>query len=168
MVQIPVKPEFLRTFDDGTTDIDWRTLAPERGYVLDDGLQPIKEIVSPVAGMQFDRYGPPTGVYVSPVPETGPLDYPSRSLPYIEDPAQYHRYEIVRDFSEIEDAISELHDPVRVEALHETLELYNPSMLTRQGEIAPAFDQSGGGVQMELPLIIDDLLDLGMIREVTP
>ncbi|MEZ3162030.1 glycohydrolase toxin TNT-related protein [Microbacterium sp. BWT-B31] len=39
-------------------------------------------------------------------------------------------------------------------------------MLTRQGPIAEAFEHPGGGIQMELPLTVEDLLDLGLIREV--
>ncbi|MET0735631.1 MAG: TNT domain-containing protein [Microbacterium sp.] len=165
-VQIPEHASSLKTYPDGTIAVDWQTHAPERGYVLDENGVAIKEIVSPTAGAQFDRYGPPSGLYVSPVIDGVPFAYDARSLPYVEDAAQYHRYEIVRDFSELDRAISELNDPARVAELRDTIELYNPSLLTKQGEVAAAFQHQGGGIQMELPLTVNDLLDLGMIREV--
>ncbi len=165
-VQIPEHVSSLTTHADGTVAIDFRGHAPERGYVLDADGAPINQIVSPSVGLQFDRYGPPSGIYVSPVPEGGPFTYDARSLPYVEDAGQYHRYEVVRDFSDLEAAIAELDDPARIADLRDTIELYNPSLLTKQGIAAPAFEHRGGGIQMELPLTVNDLIELGMIREV--
>lgn len=70
---------------------------------------------------------------------TSPLgtSYSQRSLPYIENPNAYHKYKVIKD---IEGA--------------------------SMGEIAPAFDQIGGGTQYKLPNRIIDLINNGYLEEI--
>lgn len=81
-----------------------------RGYVLDAGGNPIKEVYVPVKGEIIDRYGKSDGRYTSPVVDGKSYDYSERSLPFVEDSSQYHRYEILGDFNEIEKYIENCSD----------------------------------------------------------
>ena len=55
--------------------------------------------------------------------------YEQRALPYLENPNAYHKYKVIRPIENV--TIS---------------------------EIAPAFEQIGGGIQYELPFPVKDLL----------
>ena len=63
--------------------------------------------------------------------------YEQRSLPYIENPNAYHRYEVIKPIENV-----------------------------TMSEIAPAFEQAGGGIQYELPYNIKKLRELGYIKEI--
>lgn len=65
------------------------------------------------------------------------MPYENRSLPYIENPYAYHKYQVLKKI-----------DNVTV------------------SEIAPAFGQVGGGIQYELPYNIKNLKNLGYIKEI--
>jgi len=54
----------------------------------------------------------------------------------IEDPRSYHQYEVLKPFT------------------------------VDQGVIAPAFGDSGGGIQNSLTTSVQDLINKGMIREI--
>lgn len=65
------------------------------------------------------------------------VPYEQRALPYIENTNAYHQYEIIKPIDNV--TIS---------------------------EIAPAFEQPGGGIQYELPNNIKQLLKDGYIKEI--
>ena len=65
------------------------------------------------------------------------VPYEQRALPYIENPNAYHKYEVLKPIDNV--TIS---------------------------EIAPAFEQVGGGIQYELPYNIKKLKKLGYIKEI--
>ena len=62
------------------------------------------------------------------------VPYEQRALPYIENPNAYHKYEVLKPIDNV--TIS---------------------------EIAPAFEQVGGGIQYELPNNIKKLKELGIL-----
>ena len=65
------------------------------------------------------------------------VPYEQRALPYIENPNAYHKYEVLKPIDNV--TIS---------------------------EIAPAFEQVGGGIQYELPNNIKKLKELDYIKEI--
>ena len=65
------------------------------------------------------------------------VPYEQRALPYIENLNAYHKYEVLKPINNV--TIS---------------------------EIAPAFEQVGGGIQFELPYNIKKLKELGYIKEI--
>lgn len=161
-VQIPKGPEVLQP--DGS--IDWSQV-PRGGYVLDENGNPIRHPHTPSPGDVLDRYGPPDGRYTSPVPESGPYTYDQRSLPYVENPAHYHRYEVVGDMSDLRGAYDRAPQHVRDELLDSG---FRPEYLSSQGyrgDIADGFGASGRGVQVQLPLTVEQLITLGLLKEIT-
>ncbi len=110
-------------------DVDWETWAPNGGRVPGT----IKKGQILKIGTIIDRYGNQFGNYTS--PEGVP--YEQRSLPYIENPKAYHKYEVLKPIDNV--TIS---------------------------EIAPAFEQEGGGIQYELPSSIMDLIEKGYLKEI--
>lgn len=160
-VQIPKGPEALQP--DGS--IDWSQV-PGGGYVLDASGDPIRHPHTPQPGDVLDRYGPPDGRYTSPVPDSGPYTYDQRSLPYVENPAHYHRYEVVGDLSDLRGAYDRAPQSVRDELLAGG---FKPEYLASQGyrgDIAPGFGSTGGGVQVQLPLTAEQLIALGVLKEI--
>lgn len=160
-VQIPKGPDVLQP--DGS--IDWSQV-PGDGYVLDASGEPIRQPHTPQVGDVLDRYGPPEGRYTSPVPENGPYTYDQRSLPYVENPAHYHRYEVVGDMSDLRSVYDRAPQHVKDELLAGGLK---PEYLGSQGyrgDIAPGFGSTGGGVQVQLPLTAAQLITLGVLKEI--
>lgn len=161
-VQIPKGPEVLQP--DGS--IDWSQV-PGGGYRLDPNGDPIRTPHTPQVGDVLDRYGPPEGRYTSPVPEGAPYTYDQRSLPYVENPAHYHQYEVVGDLSDVQGAFDRAPQHVQDELLAGGL---RPEYLGSQGyrgDIAPGFGSTGGGVQVQLPLTAQQLIALGLLKEIT-
>lgn len=161
-VQIPKGPEVLQP--DGS--IDWSQV-PGGGYVLDANGDPIRTPHTPQVGDTLDRYGPADGRYTSPVPEEGPFTYDQRSLPYAENPAHYHRYEVVGDLSDLRGAYDAVPQQVRDDLLSSG---FKPEFLDSpgyRGDIAPGFGSTGGGVQVQLPLSVQHLIMLGLLKETT-
>jgi len=150
--------------------IDW-SQAPEGGYTLDADGNAIKYDHVPQAGDRFDRYGDPNGRYVSPLPEDGPFSYDSRSLPYVENPNAYHAYEWVHSPADVRSVYDQLSPDVR-NAVDDTLAKYDLDLSdlasVSRGEAAPipAWGTSGGATQDLLPVSIDLLDKMGMIKEV--
>jgi hypothetical protein len=163
-VQIPKDASVLKA--DGT--INWDEV-PQGGYTLDDAGQPIKEPLVPQVGDVFDRYGPSDGRYTSPVPETGPYTYDQRSLPYLEDPAQYHQYRVVGDFSDIQRYYDAAPQSVQAD-VDRIMRRFNSSFedlgRASQGDIAAGFGAHGGGRQVEMPMTVELLKRLGLIEEI--
>lgn len=160
-VQIPKDPSVLTP--DG--DIDWSQV-PGGGYVLDSAGNPLKHEYSPSPGEVLDRYGPADGRYTSPVPEGGPYTYDQRSLPYVENPHHYHQYEVTGDLNDLRGAYDRAPQAVK-DAL--AADGFNPAYLNStgaRGDIAAGFGSSGGGVQVQLPLSVSVLEQLGLVKEV--
>lgn len=121
--------EFLQAFWIGPKDTGKWNYPPENGYVLDDAGKPIKSEKTMVPGDRMDRYGGEGGTFMA--PEGTP--YPQRSLSpgnlvnsAAPSTCNYHDYIVIRPFK-----------------------VYT-------GDIAPGFDQPGGGKQYE---IVDALLE---------
>ncbi len=161
-VQIPKGPEVLQP--DG--NIDWDQV-PRGGYVLDTNGDPIRTPHTPQPGDVLDRYGPPDGRYTSPIPEAGPYTYDQRSLPYVENPAHYHRYEVVGDMSDLRGAYDSAPQHVKDELLAGGLKPEYLGSQGYQGDIARGFGSTGGGVQVQLPLTAAQLIALGLLKEIT-
>lgn len=160
------RPETLN--DQGR--IDW-SQAPNDGFTLDADGNAIRFDHVPQVGDRFDRYGPPDGRFVSPIPEDGPFSYDSRSLPYTENPAAYHEYVWTRSPADVHGAYADL-DAERRAIVDEALDTYGLTLddLTSvaRGEAAPipAWGTSGGATQDMLPTSVDVFGTLGMIEEV--
>lgn len=151
-------------------NIDWSP-APHNGFTLDADGNPIRYDHVPAAGDRFDRYGPPDGRFVSPIPEDGPFSYESRSLPYYENQAAYHQYEWTRSPADVQAAYDDL-SPARREIVDEALSTYGMTLddlkKVARGEAAaiPEWNTPGGATQDLLPTSVDVFGTLGMIREV--
>lgn len=163
-VQVPRGPEVLKP----NGRIDWDQ-APNDGFATSNGV-PIRDPFAPVKGQVIDRYGSSGGLYVSPVPQSGAYSYGQRSLPYVEDPGMYHRYEVIGDMSDMSSVIRNHPDAELRSKILRKLEYYEvdiDSMHGERGPVAPAFGQPGGGEQYRLPMSVADLEDLGLIREIS-
>jgi hypothetical protein len=163
-VQIPKDASVLGA--DGR--VDFEHLAPEGGYTLDAAGQAIKHPYVPQIGDHIDRYGPPDGRYTSPIPDGGPYQYDERSLPYIEDPGQYHQYEITGDVRDVRASYDRAPLEVRedVDSYMSDKGLSWNDLVTQEGDVAPAFSGSGGGSQIEFPLPVEYLEALHILKEI--
>ncbi|MGX9134453.1 glycohydrolase toxin TNT-related protein [Rummeliibacillus sp. JY-2-4R] len=147
--------------------IDW-SVVPQDGFTLDKNGNVIKEPYIPYIGEIIDRYGPTDGRFTSPV-NGKPYPYDQRSLPYIEDPAKYHQYEIIGDFGNIKhyyDNCLDMEIKNDIDDYMNYWDLSFESLTIQKGEIAPAikFNSNGGGIQYQLPLPIKMLQSLGLIK----
>ena len=160
------RPECLNA--DG--QVDW-SQAPHGGFRLDEDGKPMMQDHVPAAGDVFDRYGGPDGRYVSPVPESGSFSFESRSLPYVENPNAYHRYEWAHSPADVESVYSSLDDATRadVDAVLNQYDLDVSDLAhVARGDAAPipAWGTPGGATQDLLPVSVELLDIMGMIREV--
>ena len=114
-------------------------------------------------GTVIDRFGPPDGRYTSPVIDGHQFAYDQRSLPYVEDPGQYHQYEVVKDYSDIPDAVEKLPDGERKSEIEAYVATYG--LHGYKGKIAPGFGNIGGGTQVQLPIPAEYLEELGILIE---
>jgi len=163
-VQIPKSSDVLTA--DGA--IDW-SQAPKWGYVLDQSGAPKRTAFTPQPGEIIDRYGPPDGRFVCPVIDGKPFSYAQRSLPYLEDPAQYHQYEVIGDFSKLEEYVQNCTDKKLVQQINAYVRKNwkgNYAKITSYyGNIASVNGWgTGGGIQYQLPFSIDWLVSLGLVR----
>ena len=162
-VQIPKNPDVLKA--DGT--INWDEV-PNGGYVLDGKGDAIKEQYVPGIGETIDRHGPNNGRFTSPVRNNKPYSYAQRSLPYMENPSQYHRYKVTGDLSNIEQYFIKSTDAnlkQMISAYMKKFRLSFSDLETYRGEIASGFGEIGGGEQYELPLPVNMLEGLGLLKE---
>lgn len=104
-IQIPKNASVLNK--DGS--INW-TKAAAGGYKLDKDGNPIKEKFIPKIGEVIDRYGPANGRYTSPIIDGKSFEYTERSLPYVENLSNYHKYKVIGDFSKIEEYVKNCPD----------------------------------------------------------
>ncbi len=166
-VQIPRGPEVLAP----NHKVDWSQV-PHDGFATRTGSDGevivAREDGHPAAGTLVDRYGP-GGRFTSPIGEDGPADYASRSLPYVEDPAHYHQYEVTGDLSDIPAAVRNHPDAELRQEIANLMNAYQLSfddLRVQVGPIAPGFGQRGGGTQYLFPLSTDMMERLGLIKEV--
>ena len=76
--------------------------------------------------------------------------------------------QVERPFSEIGSAIDELPPGPFRDYIEKAFAKSSGSTSAQTGPIAPGFGHAGGGVQTLLPLTVDELCALGVIREVLP
>lgn len=100
-----------------------------------------------------------------------PYPYGMRSLPYVEDSSNYHRYLVVGDFSKINEYIASCSDTKVKEQIDAYVNKnYNGNygkLITYYGEIAKVEGWgSGGGIQYELPIKIEWLIQLRLLKEI--
>lgn len=155
---------------DAEGNIDW-SQAPHNGFTHDADGHPISSEHVPAAGDRFDRYGDANGRYVSPLNEGGPFSYDSRSLPYQENPNAYHQYEWVHSPADVRSVYDQLDDSART-AVDDTLEKYDldlsdlTSVVRGEAAAIPGWGTAGGATQDLLPVSVELLNIMDMIREV--
>ena len=165
-IQIPKDPAFINP--DGSECWD---KAPNYGYTLDKDGNPIKESFVPNEGDKFDRYGPSDGRYTSPLDGNQSYSYDERSLPYVEDSRQYHRYQVTGDFNNLEEYVNNCTDPIVRENVEVLRDQYMggdySNFSSSRGTAAPVDKWGcGGATQQEFGLNIQILMDLGMVEEI--
>ena len=161
-VQVPRKEEFLN--ENGS--IKYLELAPDDGYVKGTKVSVKDGAELPKKGTLIDRYGTPDGRYTSPIIDGKPYAYNQRSLPFVEDMRQYHVYEV--QYDSILEAINNIKSETKRNAfLDDYYDFINndESFIFRKGQIAPAFEQIGGGIQFEFGFSIKQLINMGYIIE---
>ncbi len=165
-IQIPKSPDVLHA--DGS--IKWE-MAPKGGYRLDINGDAIKTMRTPQIGEIVDRNGPPTGRYTSPLIKNKPYTYEMRSLPYVEDSSMYHKYQVIGDFSKIKEHVQNCNDTfvkTQIEAyVTKWFEGDYSKLVTYRGEIVEVKGWGvGGGLQDEMPIRIEWLVKIGLLREI--
>lgn len=105
-----------------------------------------------------------------PVIDDVPYSYDQRSLPYVEDPTKYHQYEIIGDFRKLETYIKNCSNLDLKKSIDQLVLRYYVGYYSKltayKGRIADGFGSTGGGIQIELPLPVDWLEKLGLLREI--
>ena len=160
-IQVPKSSSVLNS--DGS--INWSE-TPKGGYVLGVDGQPIKDIYMPVKGEVIDRYGNPEGRYTSPIVNGKPYSYSERSLPFVEDLNQYHKYKIVGKYNDLQSYIDNCTDLDLKADVEAYIDCYNVKLDIYKGKIASGFNSVGGGLQYQFTLPIFMLEDLGYIKEI--
>ncbi|ENM4841272.1 TNT domain-containing protein, partial [Campylobacter coli] len=146
---------------------DGKIKYPDDGYKI----PPKPKEITLKKGTKLDRYGDNSGSFVCPFEEKeGAISYEKRSLPYEDNEAMqktYKRYEVIEDINmeNIERKIEvsgnrELKG--KIDKLKEKNKFHSP----KEGKISPHFDQEGGGTQIKLPISIEDLMQLGFIKQI--
>ncbi|MBF4601817.1 glycohydrolase toxin TNT-related protein [Frigoribacterium sp. VKM Ac-1396] len=163
--RVPADVQFLGT--DGK--VDWTDI-PWKGFAVDENKVLIVEVDPHIPdGTLLDRAGSADGVFVSPVPDSGvPFTHEQRATPWVPDPAIEHVYRTKGDLGDIRGAYDRSDAPTREQfdlSMSNHRKTWDDMHLMR-GPIAPGFGQSGGGVQLLLPMSVQDLMDLGLIEEV--
>lgn len=167
-VQVPINSKALKK--DGS--VNWGA-APEDGYTLRaDGKADKVEYV-PREGEIIDRYGSERGGYASPVGSDGSkYSYSSRSLPYVQNDADYHQYKVVGDFNNIEEYVKNCKDEAIKKKIEKEVTAEYGGDYSRlkvyMGEVAPIKDWGGkgGAAQIQMPLSIEQLKAIGVLEEV--
>lgn len=164
-IQIPKNASVLNK--DGS--INW-TKAAAGGYKLDKDGNPIKEKFIPKIGEVIDRYGPANGRYTSPIIDGKSFEYTERSLPYVENLSNYHKYKVIGDFSKIEEYVKNCPDAklkAQVEAIVKKYYKGDYSRLASYKGEAAAVEGwgKGGAIQYELSSTVE-LERLGLLREI--
>lgn len=162
-IQIPKSSDVLTP----KGSIDWKQVS-DSGYILDSSGKAIKDIYFSKEGETIDRFGPSDGTFTSPVIDGKPYSYDSRSLPYLEDLRQYHQYELTDDLNKLGDYIRNCNDKDLVQDINDFMAFKKiksyDDLISYKGEIASGFGASGGGIQYQLPLPVDILEELGLLK----
>lgn len=136
---------------------------------MDINGNPVKNPYNPQVGDVIDRYGPASGRYTSPV-NGSPYDYDSRALPYVEDPEMYHQYQVVGEFKDIKSYVESCNNTELVAEIDDYVNAYYGGdynrLIPQSGYIAEGFGSSGGGIQIELPMPVDMLEGIGILKEI--
>lgn len=117
----------------------WNNSTGDWRYPPNEGFKAESIIADAPVGTRMDRYGGEGGDFTA-SPGTS---FPQRALPPDSLEKDYHVYETVKPFDSI-------------------------SGYPQYGETAPAFGQSGGGMQYKLPRSVQWLRENGYLREVSP
>ena len=165
-IQIPKNASVLNK--DGS--INW-TKAAVGGYKLDKDGNPIKEKFIPKIGEVIDRYGPANGRYTSPIIDGKSFEYTERSLPYVENLSNYHKYKVIGDFSKIEEYVKNCPDAKLKVKIDATVTAYYDGdyskLVSYKGEAATVEGWGkGGAIQYEFSLTVEQLEGLGLLREI--
>ncbi len=165
-IQIPKNSSVVNP--DGS--INWRKAA-EGGYTLSTDGTAIKQQFNPKVGEVIDRYGNANGRYTSPIIDGKPYSYTERSLPYVEDLSNYHQYEVMGDFSKLEDYVKNCSDIKLKTQIDAAVTKYYDGdyskLISYKGEIAGIKSWgTGGGIQYEFSLTVDQLERLGLLKEI--
>ena len=165
-IQIPKNASVLNK--DGS--INW-TKAAKGGYKLDKDGNPIKEKFIPKIGEVIDRYGPANGRYTSPIIDGKSFEYTERSLPYVENLSNYHKYKVIGDFSKIEEYVKNCPDAKLKVKIDATVTAYYDGdyskLVSYKGEAATVEGWGkGGAIQYEFSLTVEQLEGLGLLREI--
>nr|WP_144466775.1 TNT domain-containing protein [Bacillus nitratireducens] len=164
-VQIPKNSDVLRV--DGY--IDWGRV-PNDGYVVNKDGKVMKDEYTLKIGEVNDRYGPSNGTYTSPVANGKPYSYDERALPYLEDVSKYHQYEVVGDFSNVKTYIDNCSDSTLTAQVDAAIQKYNcgdySKLKAQIGEVAPGFGTIKGGTQIQLPLMVEQLKGLKLLKQI--
>ena len=150
--------------------INW-TKAAEGGDTLDMNGNAIKESFTPKVGEVIDRYGSPDGRYTSPVTNGKSCVYTQRLLPYVEEFTSYHQYEVVGDFSKIEEYVNNCMDTKLKDQINATVKKYYKGDYSRlvsyKGEAAAVEGWgSGGATPYEFSLSVEQLERIGLLKEI--
>lgn len=118
----------------------------------------------------IDRFGKPNGRYTSPVLNGDAYSYTKRSLPYVEDLMNYHQYKVIGDFSRIEDYVNNCPNnelKAQIDAMVTKYYDCDYSKLSVYKGTAAEVDGwgSGGAIQYEFPLTIEQLVNIGLLKE---
>ncbi|MFY4741849.1 TNT domain-containing protein, partial [Campylobacter jejuni] len=145
-------------------EIDW----PKKyGYKI----PPKPREITLKKGMKLDRYGDNSGGFVCPFKEKkGAMPYEKRSLPYENNEAMqktYKRYEVTEDINmeSIDRKVRMSGDNKLIEKI-EGLKAKNEFHSPKIGKISPHFEQEGKGTQIKLPISIENLIQLGFIKQI--
>ena len=115
----------------------------------------------PKIGEVIDRYGPANGRYTSPIIDGKSFEYTERSLPYVENLSNYHKYKVIGDFSKIEEYVKNCPDAKLKAQVEAIVKKYY------KGEAAAVEGWGkGGAIQYELSLTVEQLERLGLLREI--
>ncbi|ECK2571764.1 DUF4237 domain-containing protein [Campylobacter jejuni] len=142
-------------------------------YPDDDGykIPPKPREITLKKGMKLDRYGDNSGSFVCPFKEKkGAMPYEKRSLPYENNEVMqkaYKRYEVTEDINM--ESMLRKKDICQNESLKNKIEQSmkkNEFHSPKIGRISPCFEQEGGGTQIKLPISIEDLIQLGFIKQI--
>ncbi|HIF9872494.1 TPA: TNT domain-containing protein, partial [Campylobacter jejuni] len=142
-------------------------------YPDDDGykIPPKPREITLKKGAKLDRYGDNSGGFVCPFKEKkGVMPYEKRSLPYEDNEAMqktYKRYEVLEDINmeSVDRKVRMSGNEVlkgKIDKLKAKNEFHSPKI----GKISPHFEQEGKGTQIKLPISIENLIQLGFIKQI--
>ncbi len=187
---VPKKAEYLNNPPmSGNDETGQRYDDPNYKWPENNGFEGKPNEITPKEGDQFDRLGNEKGRFVAPIENGEVQPKENRGLPYyfkednISDEPSYHKYEVTRDFDKLKDAIDNYNNPnLTQDENREMIEIFNYEYdgntrksdtythepgKTYDGKIADAFENNdGGGRQWELPMSVESLKELEMIKKI--